>query len=201
MKNTNPTKLNLPLADAIVMTSSSATFTLHPCGPLDGPALIDFTNSNLKNDYYFAAGHWRSVLAESKYQVFAVSELRSESPTLLQVCGIVITYQHSRLLNLFLSRELRGGGLGKMILEALAPDEIRAKTDWSDGDPTDFYTSNGYAIIQSKTGKNCNITVLRRASEDAQPSIMGAAIRAKNKAERECMNRLDALANGEPIHS
>lgn len=167
MKNAPATngQLQAPPHDAVVLTTPSATFTLHPCGPLDSVALSDFTEAHFKNDYYFRKGHWREVLSSDKYQVYAVSQIHQEFPAILVLCGIVVGYLHSRLLNLYLKPEFRRSGLGAMIIEALSPDEIRAKVDWSDGDPTEFYTKQGYHVVQSRQGKNANITILRRSPQ------------------------------------
>lgn len=168
MKKASPfPTFDLPIADAIVMTTASATYCLHPCGPLDAAPLSDFTDSHLHKDYFFRLSHWREKLADPAFQVYSLSELVHEQPDMLILQGIAITYRSSRLLNLYLAEEIRTLGIGSLLIEALQPDEIRCKTNMSQGDPTQWYVRQGYDVLQEKQGKNGTITILRRARHDS----------------------------------
>jgi hypothetical protein len=135
---------------------------LQPCTPRDAPMLTDWADAALHDDYFFRRGHWRSLICDHDAQVYAVTLAHRQEAELTQLVGIAITRSHSRLLNLWLERTIRGMGIGTMVLEALQPDEIRCKTDSSAGDPTDFYRSRGYDVLACGQGANHNITILRR---------------------------------------
>lgn len=94
-------------------------------------------------------------------------------------------YADSVLHNIFLARWCRGFGMGAAVINALAPEKIRAKADMSTGDPTNFYHRLGFTHEAERSGKRGQIRVLtklptstrasnlkRKKKDDQEPSVV-----------------------------
>lgn len=67
------------------------------------------------------------------------------------------------LLHLLVAGDMRGKGIGAMMLRIVEPVCVRSKLDQSSGDPTGFYVKMGYNKSgEALVGKNKNIKVLGR---------------------------------------
>lgn len=142
---------------------------LHHCSIQEAPALQDWTDAALKDDYWFRRGHWIALLSRPQVQVYAAAcGVDPESPY-WSTAAIAIVYQNTRLLNLYVAREYRGMSLGTELMRLLAPVEIRAKTDMSAGDPTPFYERLGYTVQSTGEGPNGTISVMRKPASSSVP--------------------------------
>lgn len=135
---------------------------LHHCCTNDANALQDWTDAALREDYYFKKGHWLNLLNRPAVQVYALAVGADPNSPLWSTAGIVIVYHNTRLLNLYLAKELRSLGLGTEVMKLISPSEIRAKTDMSAGDPTAFYERLGYEQHSTGEGPNGTIAILRK---------------------------------------
>lgn len=136
-------------------------------------AVEHFADSVLRDDFFFRKGHWLSLVADSRVQLFVVRVRPGGQPEWSEICGIVVLYADSILHNLFLSRSWRSVGLGSAIIEAVSPTKIRAKIDMSTGDPSGFYARLGFTHEEARKGKRGQIRVLTklRSDNDVSPEL------------------------------
>jgi len=156
-----PLRLNRTLT-AYQVTTPLGILAIQQCGPFDAVALAHFSDAVLHADYFFKRGHWQGLLSDSSVQVFAITYSPGPECGAHQLIGLCVTHENSVLHNLYLDPYWRQQGVGGTVLEVLSPEIIRCKTDSKAGDPTDFYLSLGYQVIQEKQGKNANIRVLQK---------------------------------------
>lgn len=147
---------------------------LHHCALSDAPALQDWTDAALKDDYWFRRGHWLALLSRPQVQVYAAATGGDPESPLWSTAAIAIVYHNTRLLNLYVAKEFRGMSLGTELMRILSPVEIRAKTDMSAGDPTPFYERLGYTVQSTGEGPNGTISVMRRPATSTVPWLQGA---------------------------
>ena len=136
----------------------------------DCQAVEHFADAVLRDDFFFRKGHWLSLVADSRVQLFVVRVQQQGQATWSEIMGVVVLYADSVLHNLFLARWCRGLGVGAAIINALAPDKIRAKADMSSGDPTGFYHRLGFTHEAAREGKRGQIRVLTKLPTSTRAS-------------------------------
>ena len=119
--------------------------TLRRALPGEESALSDWTDAHLRKDFFFRRRHWHDTLRDINKAVWVLEDEGC-------IVGIVVTYLGCMLRNLYLHPDYRGRGLGSTICSLLELKEVRAKTDMSTGDPTEFYVKNGFVPVR-KEGK------------------------------------------------
>lgn len=151
----------------------------------DCQAVEHFADAVLRDDFFFRKGHWLSLLSDSRVQLFVVRIQQQGQTTWSEILGVVVLYADSVLHNIFLARWCRGFGMGAAVINALAPEKIRAKADMSTGDPTNFYHRLGFTHEAERSGKRGQIRVLtklptstrasnlkRKKKDDQEPSVV-----------------------------
>lgn len=129
-------------------------------------AVEQFADAVLRDDYFFRKGHWISLVADSRVQLFVVRLRPGEQVEWSEIVGVVVLYADSTLHNLFLAPGWRSLGIGSAIIGAVAPSTIRAKIDMSTGDPSGFYARLGFTHEKARKGKRGQIRVLTKLPSD-----------------------------------
>ena len=111
---------------------------------------------HLRRDYYMPRRQLRELIARPQSDVWAMV-LNEE------LIGIAIVWGDVRLHNLLLTSEYRGKGYGRVVVQALGIEEVRAKSDMSTGDPTRFYEKIGFQTTAVE-GKRNQIKVMTRTA-------------------------------------
>lgn len=142
---------------------------LHHCSTNDANALQDWTDAALREDYYFKKGHWMNLLVRPQVQVYAIAVGSDPASPLWATAGLVIVYHNTRLLNLYVAKEYRSMALGTEVMRTISPNEVRAKTDMTAGDPTPFYERLGYEVQQQEQGPNGTISIMRKRVHASVP--------------------------------
>lgn len=138
-------------------------------------AVEHFADSVLRDDFFFRKGHWLSLVADSRVQLFCVRLRPGDQLEWSEIVGVVVLYADSTLHNLFLAPHWRSLGIGTAIIGAVAPSTIRAKIDMSTGDPSGFYARLGYTHEEARKGKRGQIRVLTKVPSDKAVSLPEAA--------------------------
>lgn len=169
------------------------TLRLRRCGPGDEAPLITFCDIHMRKDWFCRAGQWKGLLEQPYTQVYAV--LFDD-----MMIGIVAIYRETTLNNLYIASEFRGRGVGKAILDALRPTYVRAKTNMSSGDPTEFYRNNGFTVDQADPDRpHIKVMKLERDAARAKRKRSRAAKLAA-KARRHNREAASlAAVNGEAV--
>lgn len=104
----------------------------------DAAALSEFFDRTIRDDCFMPLGRIAEMIARRRTHriLLAVEGDR--------IIGAAIATAGSRLLNLAVSPQRRGRGIGAELVRLLAPTYIRAKTNMSAGDPTPYYEGLGY---------------------------------------------------------
>ncbi|GIW82598.1 MAG: hypothetical protein KatS3mg105_4405 [Gemmatales bacterium] len=138
----------------------------------DLDALQQFSDAVLRRDYFFKKGHWQYLLSSPHLNaVWAIglgAKGRKESDEPLELVGLFVQHAKSILYNFFLRDDVRGQGLGGMVLQHFQPQTIRAKMDMSTGDPTGFYEKHGYRVAKKVASKG----VAGKREQDANIALM-----------------------------
>lgn len=141
----------------------SVSLTIERCGPEDLEPMLDRLETLLHEDYFFRRKHFAAILARPQAAVYAI---RVEG----DFAAIAIVYEGSTLQNLYVHPEHRRLGVGTSVLRWLNPEVVRAKTNMSQGDPTEFYSKNGYKSATVDPSKP-HITLMNKATPVAvEPS-------------------------------
>lgn len=90
------------------------------------------------------------------------------------IIGWAVMNQRDELIHLLLAGNERGKGYGKIFLEHIKPIMVRAKTNQSTGDPTEFYEKSGYRVI-SRIPSQPNLSAKSKAK--GRPKIINILVR------------------------
>lgn len=145
-------------------------------------AVEHFADSVLRDDFFFRKGHWLSLVADSRVQLFCVRVRPGEQPEWSEIVGVVVLYADSTLHNLFLAPHWRSLGIGSAIIGAVAPSTIRAKIDMSTGDPSGFYARLGFTHEEARKGKRGQIRILTKmpSAKGVTPSVTAEGAETSN---------------------
>ena len=89
-----------------------------------------------------------------------------------RVIGFARVSHKGNLMNLLVAKDLRGEGIGKVLLKMSNPNIIRAKLDVVTGDPTSFYLESGYVLNEHFSDCGSNILFLEKENTE-QPMLRG----------------------------
>lgn len=138
---------------------SEPCLTIRPALPGDLVPLRFFCDTALRKDYFVRRGHLAEMIGGTRHRVF-IAEIDGV------LVGLAVVTRPGRLVNALVHPAYRGLGLGRALVEAAGPREVRVKTDMSSGDPRPFYRRLGFRF-SGQTNARGNIEVFQATAATA----------------------------------